>query len=75
MTKVQRHFHLARPLDEALMDQIPTVNALYGIERIVISPSRDSLMIEFDATRLRANDVEMALERAGIAVSEPVSPV
>jgi hypothetical protein len=75
MTKVQRHFQLARPLDEALMDQIPGVNALYGIERIVISPSRDSLMIEFDATRLRVNDVEMALERAGIPVSDPVSPV
>lgn len=75
MTKVQRHFQLARPLDETLIAQIPAVNAIYGIERIVIAPSLDRLMVEFDATRLRVNDVEMALERAGIPVSSPVSPV
>jgi len=73
MTKVQRHFRLERPLDEALMEQIAAVNSIYGIERIKISSSRDELMIEFDATRLRANDVEMALERHGIPVSSVFS--
>ena len=68
MTKVQKHFRLQRPLDESLMQQIADANSIYGIERIVISPSREELMVEFDATRLRTIEVETALQRAGIPV-------
>jgi hypothetical protein len=68
MTKVQKHFRLQRPLDESLMQQIADANSIYGIERIVIAPSREELMVEFDATRLRTLDVETALQRAGIPV-------
>ena len=68
MTKVQRHFRLQRPLDESLMQQIADANSIYGIDRILISPSREELMVEFDATRLRTTEVEMALHRAGIPV-------
>lgn len=66
MTKVQKHFHLERPLDDALMQQIADAQALYGIEWIKIAPSREDLIVEFDATRLRTSDVEAALQRAGI---------
>jgi len=69
MTKVQKHFQLQRPLDEALMEQIANANSIYGIERIVVAPSRDALMVEFDATRLRNTEVEAALQRAGIPVT------
>ena len=68
MTKVQKHFRLQRPLDDSLMQQIADANSIYGIERIVIAPSREELMVEFDATRLRTLDVETALQRAGIPV-------
>ena len=68
MTKVQKHFRLQRPLDESLMQQIADANSLYGIERIVIAPSREELMVEVDATRMRVADVEAALQRAGIPV-------
>ncbi len=60
MTKVQKHFSLQRPLDEALMVQIAAANAIYGIENIRILPSREELMVEYDASRLRAPDVEVA---------------
>ncbi len=66
MTKVQKSFHLERPLDDALMQQIADAQALYGIEWIKIAPSREDLIVEFDATRLRTSDVEAALQRAGI---------
>ena len=69
MTKVQKHFRLQRPLDESLMQQIADANSIYGIEQIRISPSREELMVEFDASRLRAAEVESALQRAGIPVS------
>jgi hypothetical protein len=68
MTKVQKHFRLQRPLDESLMQQIADANSIYGIERILIAPSREALMVEFDASRLRTTEVEAALERHGIPV-------
>ena len=68
MTKVQKHFRLQRPLDESLMGQIAEANSIYGIERIVIEPSREDLLVEYDASRLRAPDVESALLRAGVPV-------
>jgi hypothetical protein len=68
MTKVQKHFRLQRPLDESLMDQIAAANSIYGIDRIQIAPSREELMVEFDASRLRTAEVETALQRAGIPV-------
>lgn len=68
MTKVQKHFRLQRPLDDSLMEQIAVANSIYGIERIQIAPSREELMVEFDASRLRTPEVETALQRAGIPV-------
>lgn len=68
MTKVQKHFRLQRPLDEALMENIADANSIYGIERIRIAPSREELMVEFDASRLRDAEVESALHRAGVPV-------
>jgi hypothetical protein len=66
MTKVQKHFRLQRPLDDALMEQIAQVNSIYGIEQVRISQSREDLLIEYDASRLSGQDVESALQRAGI---------
>ena len=60
------------------MQQIADANSIYGIERIQIAPSREELMVEFDASRLRTTEVETALQRAGIPViavfSGDVSP-
>ena len=64
MTKVEKHFRLQRPLDEALMEQIAGSIDLIGVVYIKISPSREDLLVAYDATRLRAPDVEAALERA-----------
>ena len=72
MTKVQKHFRLQRPLDEPLMEQIAGANSIYGIERIRIA-SPEELVVEYDASRLRAPEIESALERAGIPVTEVFS--
>ena len=73
MTKVQKHFRLQRPLDESLMQQIADANSIYGIERIVIAPSREELMVEFDASRMKQDAVAKLLRQAGISVREPVA--
>ena len=75
MTKVQKHFRLQRPLDEALMERIADANAIYGIESIRISRSREELLVEYDASRLREPEVESALLRSGIPVIAGLGPV
>ena len=66
MTKVQIRFRLARPLDDTLMSRIADAHAIYGINRITVSPSLDGLTVEYDATRMCPADVEAALASAGI---------
>ena len=73
MTKVQKHFRLQRPLDEPLMEQIAAANSVYGIDRIELAASREEIMVEYDATRLRVPELEAALQRAGIPVSSVYS--
>jgi allophanate hydrolase subunit 1 len=66
MTKVQIHFRLQRPLDEALLPRISNLYEIYGIQKIRVAPSMESITVEYDATRLRPAEVESALANAGI---------
>lgn len=68
MTKVQIHFRLQKPLDEILLARISDAYALYGIQKVKVAPSLDSLTVEYDATRLRPSEVEAALAGAGLPV-------
>ena len=71
MTKVQVHFRLQRVLDNVLLTRIAAAHAIYGIQRIDVSPAMDRIDVEYDATRLRPAEVESALASAGI----PIAPV
>lgn len=66
MTRVQIHFRLEKPLDDVLLQRLSDTSALYGIQRIKLAPAMDHLMVEYDATRLRPQEVESALAGAGI---------
>jgi hypothetical protein len=68
MTKVQIHFRLQKPLDDVLLARISDAYAIYGIQKIHVAPSQDGLTVEYDATRLRPEEVESALATAGIPV-------
>ena len=68
MTKVQIHFRLQKPLDDAMMERLSDTNALYGIQRIQLNQALDGVTVEYDATRLRPAEVESALAGAGIPV-------
>lgn len=69
MTKVQLKYDLLRPLDEALMENIARAHGVYGIDRISLNPQMTGVLVEYDASRLNALEVEDVLHRAGIAVS------
>jgi hypothetical protein len=68
MTKVQIRFRVQKPLDDVMLLRIADAHALYGIQKVQVAPSRDALMVEYDATRLRPAEVESALAGAGIPV-------
>jgi hypothetical protein len=69
LTKVQARFKLDNPLDEQLLERIRDAQAIYGIERIKVEDPAATLMVEYDATRLRPAEVESALRQSGIAVT------
>jgi len=68
MTKVQIGFRLQHALDDELMSRIAAAYSIYGIHKIQVAPSQDSLTVEYDATRLRPAEVHSALAQAGIPV-------
>jgi hypothetical protein len=68
MTKVQIHFRLEKPLDDELLRRLSDTSAIYGIQKVRLAPAMDALMVEYDATRLRPQEVESALALAGISV-------
>jgi hypothetical protein len=68
MTKIQVRFRLQHPLTDILAERISDAHAIYGIQKLQVSPSLDSLLVEYDATRLKPAEVESALAGAGIAV-------
>ncbi|MDQ6700188.1 MAG: hypothetical protein M3Z36_08380 [Acidobacteriota bacterium] len=69
MTKVQIHFQLESPLDDAMAMRLSDANSLYGIDRIQIEPTLKEIMVEYDASRLKASEVQSVLEGLGIAMS------
>jgi allophanate hydrolase subunit 1 len=59
------HFRLREPLDDASMAKLSDTSSIYGIQKVKLGA--DTLMVEYDATRLRPAEVEAALAHAGIA--------
>ena len=68
MTKVEIPFKLTRPLDETLMRRIADAHGIYGLLRVQVLPSLDGLRVEYDASRLTADEIEVGLLRAGIPI-------
>jgi hypothetical protein len=68
MTRIQMHFRLRDPLDEAAMAKLSDASAIYGIQKLKLGDG--SLMVEYDATRMRPAEVEAALAQAGIAATK-----
>ncbi|HTT62201.1 MAG TPA: hypothetical protein VMG35_10190 [Bryobacteraceae bacterium] len=73
MTKVQIDFQLQHPLNDELMTRIAGAYSIYGMQKIRLAPGKDSLVVEYDATRLRPAEVHAALARAGIPVAPKIT--
>lgn len=68
MTKIQLTYTLVKPLNEKNMEGIARAHSVYGILRVTVSPKMDSIMVEYDATRLNPLEVESVLHRSGIPI-------
>jgi allophanate hydrolase subunit 1 len=62
------HFRLREPLNDASLAKLSDASVIYGIQKVKLGDG--SLMVEYDASRMRPAEVEAALAQAGIA-AEP----
>ncbi len=67
MTKVQIRFRIEKPLNEAMMAGIAAAHSLYGVMGVQVSDSTNEVIVDYDASRLKPEDVAGALKRAGIS--------
>jgi hypothetical protein len=75
MTKVQLEYPLTRKLeDEALMDAVARLHGVYGMTSVRLTPSLDRLIVEYDASRLNAHEVEDWMRRFGLPVAAAMPP-
>jgi allophanate hydrolase subunit 1 len=68
MTKVQVTYQLDGPVDEAVMERISRAHGVYGLQAVQLSPAMDSLFVQYDATRMKLEDVDQTLHSAGLPV-------
>lgn len=66
MTKVQRTFNLSRSLNDDDLKQVAKVHAVYGVFATRVVNSGQALYVEYDDSRLSANEVRAMLEEHGL---------
>jgi allophanate hydrolase subunit 1 len=66
MTKLEKRFRLLKRPDETALARLAQAHTLYGIQKLAVAPTLDTLTVEYDATRLRPAEVESALAAAGV---------
>ncbi len=69
MTRVQMQFDLERPLDEDALRRLETAYGVYGMGRITPSADFRKLVVDYDASRLTAAEVESVLRRLDLPIT------
>ena len=75
MTTVEVLFRYERHPSESAMVALGNMREIYGIRKVTVSESWQTIRIEYDATRLTAATVGQLLRRAGIDISEELPPL
>ncbi len=74
MTKCERTYELARPLDEALLEQISALHSVVGIQKLRVAPQLDAITVGWDAARLSIPQLESLLAQHGFALKPFAQP-
>lgn len=73
-TNVDVQFRYAQHPNEDTMRAVADLYDVYGIRRVRVNRAERTVQVEYDATRLAAANVFQMLRRAGLSVTEQISP-
>ena len=73
MTYLDVVFNYGAIPGETEMRAIDTMREVYGIRRVQFNAQQRTVMVEFDASRMKQDAVAKLLRSAGIDVREPVA--
>ncbi len=74
MTKCERTYELARPLDDALLGQVSSLLGMHGIQKLRVASQLDAITVGWDAARLSIPELESLLAQHGFALKPFVRP-
>jgi hypothetical protein len=69
MTKVQTAYKLSRTLGDEDLESLSKLPSVYGIFFAKLAPSLDSMLIEYDASRLTHDQLDAILETRGLPIT------
>ncbi|MGH9491219.1 MAG: hypothetical protein ACRD2F_03885 [Terriglobales bacterium] len=72
MTAVDVTFRFAGALAAAQIRALNEAFSIYGVRRIAVDETAQTITVEYDATRLDNDVVAAVLRRCGVAVGEQV---
>jgi selenocysteine lyase/cysteine desulfurase len=72
MTYLDLVFRYGSTPGEAELRAIDGMREVYGIRRVRFNNQERTVLVEFDASRLKADTVAKLLRQAGIDVREPI---
>lgn len=73
-TNLNVKFRYAQHPTENTMRAVADLYDVYGVRRVRLDQQERTVLVEFDATRLGTANVFQLLRRAGLSVTEEVSP-
>ena len=73
-TNMNVQFHYTQHPTENTMRAVADLYDVYGIRRVRLDQPERTVLVEYDATRLGTANVFQLLRRAGLSVTEQVSP-
>ncbi|MHB1856227.1 MAG: hypothetical protein ACYDBH_12185 [Acidobacteriaceae bacterium] len=74
MTTMDVQFRYAQHPTEDTMRAVADLYDVYGIRRVRLDRTERTILVEYDATRLSGVNVFQLLRRAGLSVTEAISP-
>ncbi|HEY0759573.1 MAG TPA: hypothetical protein VGD59_09995 [Acidisarcina sp.] len=72
MTTVEVLFRYSLHPTEAAMSALGNLREVYGIRRVVVRETEQTIRVEYDATRLSVPAVAKLLRSSGLAISEEI---
>jgi hypothetical protein len=70
LTALNKTFSYERLSGKCAIRALDQVRGVYGVRRICLDEKARTVAVEYDASRLRAEDIAALLTEAGIAVLE-----